>query len=158
MGPPQLTEVLRRRKKSARSILDPRGRWPTNLLFAPGRAAGTIARAKRAFEALGKGSSFLLVYYGTDGAGGWQPLDRPLRTVTTIDRFALIESRGSEPMIRMLQVAELRRAMGFDDDYKLESGTRRDKIRLLGNAVCPQVMKAVVSALVSTRRQSLTPG
>lgn len=40
---------------------------------------------------LGEDTSFLLVYYGTDGCGGWQRLDRPLRTVTTIDRFALVE-------------------------------------------------------------------
>ena len=30
---------------------------------------------------------FLIVYYGSDGAGGWQALDRPLRTLTTLDRF-----------------------------------------------------------------------
>ena len=147
-GPPQVPPVRLGRRKSARSILDPAGRWKMNLLFDPGRALGTIARARAAFKALGKGSSFLLVYYGTDGAGGWQRLNQPLRTVTTIDRFALVESEGKNPLMRMLQVSELRRAMGFDDGYRLELGTRRDKIRLLGNAVCPQVMKAVIKALV----------
>jgi DNA (cytosine-5)-methyltransferase 1 len=49
-------------------------------------------------------------------------------------------------MLRMLQVPELRRAMGFPSDFRL-SGQRRDQIRLLGNGVAPPVMKAVVEQL-----------
>ena len=52
-------------------------------------------------------------------------------------------------MLRMLQVTELRRAMGFDAKYRLDYGSRRDKIRLLGNAVCPPVMQSIVSSLVN---------
>jgi DNA (cytosine-5)-methyltransferase 1 len=51
----------------------------------------------------------------------------------------------------MLQVPELRRAMGFDEDFALPAGTRRDRIRLLGNGVCPPVMSAVVAALTAQR-------
>jgi hypothetical protein len=47
----------------------------------------------------------------------------------------------------MLQVPELKRAMGLDDKYRIEQGTRRDRIRLLGNGVCPPVMEAVVRSL-----------
>ena len=43
----------------------------------------------------------------TDGSGGWQPLDRPLRTLTTLDRFGLVTWDGNQPMLRMLQVDEL---------------------------------------------------
>jgi hypothetical protein len=39
-------------------------------------------------------------------------LDRRLRTLTTLDRFGLVTWEGREPMLRMLQVDELRRAMG----------------------------------------------
>ena len=46
--------------------------------------------------------------------------------------------------MRMLQVPELKRAMGFSGDFAFPVGTRRDRIRLLGNAVCPPVMEAVV--------------
>jgi DNA (cytosine-5)-methyltransferase 1 len=74
-------------------------------------------------------------------------LDRPIRTLTTLDRFGLVTWEGRTPMLRMLQVPELMRAMGFDSQYKLRAGTRRDKIKLLGNGVCPPVMKAVVSSL-----------
>ena len=131
------------------SVLDEPGTWRMSPLFGPRRAKATITKAKRAFAALPEGTSFLLVYYGNDGSGGWQPLDRPLRTITTVDRFALVEHDGDIWRMRMLQVPELRRAMGHADDFKLPVGSRRDRIRLLGNGVCPPVMEAVVRSLVS---------
>jgi DNA (cytosine-5)-methyltransferase 1 len=87
------------------------------------------------------------VYYGSDKMGGWQPLDRPLRTLTTLDRFGLVTWEGREPMLRMLQVDELRRAMGFPSTHSFERGTRRDKIMMIGNGVCPPVMRAVIEDL-----------
>jgi DNA (cytosine-5)-methyltransferase 1 len=131
---------------SARSILDPAGAWPSKMLYRPGRAKGTIERAERAIAALGRGVDFLVVYYGSDGSGGWQSLDQPLRTMTTLDRFGLVTWDGDQPMLRMLQVPELRRAMGFPRSFKLAGG-RRDQIRLLGNGVAPPVMKAIVQQL-----------
>jgi DNA (cytosine-5)-methyltransferase 1 len=139
----------RGRRRTVKSILDPAGTWSTSRLFSDGRAQGTLERAERAFDVLGKESRFLLVYYGSDGSGGWQPLDRPLRTITTVDRFALVEPDNGSPTMRMLQVPELKRAMGFSDSYELPTGSRRDRIRLLGNGVCPPVMEAVVSRLIS---------
>jgi DNA (cytosine-5)-methyltransferase 1 len=94
-----------------------------------------------------KGTPFLLVYYGSDGSGGWQTLDRPLRTITTVDRFALVEPSAAGHQMRMLQVPELSRAMGFTKSYELPIGTRREKIHMLGNGVCPPVMKRVINAL-----------
>jgi DNA (cytosine-5)-methyltransferase 1 len=135
------------RRPSAKSILDKRGTWATNPLRQRGRAKDTLMRAKRAIAALGEQTSFLLVYYGSDGSGGWQPLTRPLRTITTVDRFALVEPSDRELQMRMLQVPELRRAMGFSDRFAFPYGTRRDRIRLLGNCVCPPVMEEVVRSL-----------
>ena len=132
---------------SAASILDPNKTWPTTPLFQRGRAQGTLERAERAMAEVGSKSAFLLVYYGTDGAGGWQAIDQPLRTVTTIDRFALVTPTRKGHVMRMLQAPELRRAMGFPDGYTFPTGTRRDKIKILGNAVCPPVMEAITSAL-----------
>jgi DNA (cytosine-5)-methyltransferase 1 len=137
------------KRKSVKSVLDKPGTWNTSALSRNGRAKDTLARAQRAYDALGSDASFLLVYYGTDGSGGWQPLTRPLRTITTVDRFALVEPSPNGPQMRMLQVPELRRAMGFNDAYKLEIGTRRDRIRLLGNGVCPPVMTEVIRALTT---------
>lgn len=135
------------RRPSAKSVLDRSGVWATAPLHSERRAKDTLARAKRAMTAVGKETPFLLVYYGTDGGGGWQPLDRPLRTITTIDRFALVVPTDEGPQMRMLQVPELRRAMGFEEDFVLSHGTRRDRIRLLGNGVCPPVMREVVHGL-----------
>ena len=130
------------------SILDVPGTWVTSRFLLPARAKATLERAARGMAALSERRSFLLVYYGTDGCGGWQPLDRPLRTITTVDRFALVEHDGQMWRMRMLQVPELKRAMGFTDDFRLPVGTRRDRIRLLGNGVCPPVMESVVRSLV----------
>ena len=131
----------------ARDILDPPGTWSSRPLYRDGRAAGTIARAERAIKELGIGNDFLIVYYGSDGSGGWQSLDKPIRTLTTLDRFGLVTWNRDVPMLRMLQVPELKRAMGFTGT--LNHGSRRDRIMLLGNGVCPPVMSAVVSSLIS---------
>ena len=50
-------------------------------------------------------------------------------------------------MMRMLQVPELQAAMGFGPEFSLTGGSRRDRIRILGNGVCPPVMQAIVSGL-----------
>lgn len=150
--PPRLVPDLPTKSRNAASILDPPGTWRSTLLHRPGRAIATIERAERAIAALGKGVPFLIVYYGTDASGGWQRLDRPLRTITTLDRFGLVTWVDGEPHLRMLQVPELKRAMGFESGYDLEGiGQRRDRIRLLGNGVAPPVMEAVVRALVGER-------
>ena len=149
-GQPKL--MLRKRpgrRKSVKSFLDIEGTWKTTPLFNEKRAEATLERAKRGFDALGERTSFLVVYYGSDGSGGWQPLSRPLRTITTVDRFGLVEHDGEMWRMRMLQVPELKRAMGFSDDFQLPVGTRRDRVRLLGNGVCPPVMETVVRSLVS---------
>ena len=133
----------------ASSILRLDDTYQSRPLYSDRRAAATIERAERAMAALGKKVPFLIVYYGSDGAGGWQSLDRPLRTLTTLDRFGLVTWNGTEPMLRMLQVDELKAAMGFAKGYTMEHGTRRDRIKMIGNGVCPPVMKAVVQALIS---------
>lgn len=148
--PPDIKTPTTIRPKTVKQILDKHGEWPVQPLFKNGRAKDTLKRAARAFKALGEDASFLIVYYGSDGSGGWQSLNRPLRTITTVDRFGLVEPAKDGPTLRMLQVPELRRAMGFGNDYKMTAGTRRDKIKLLGNAVCPPVMAAVLSSLVTS--------
>ena len=137
------------RTGKAKDILQFKSEWKSRELYREGRAVDTVARAERAISALGRKVSFLIVYYGSDGGGGWQPLDRPIRTLTTLDRFGLVTWDGDTPMLRMLQVPELQRAMGFDETFLLAQGTRRDRVKLLGNGVCPPVMKAIVESLIS---------
>ena len=52
-------------------------------------------------------------------------------------------SGPAEISTTLTDVTELKNAMGFDGDFVLPYGTRRDRIRLLGNGVCPPVMEAV---------------
>jgi DNA (cytosine-5)-methyltransferase 1 len=149
---PSLPKSRRRTERSVSSILghgEPkREEWNLSPLKRPGRAVATIKRAQRAIKSLGKGTPFIMVYYGSDGAGGFQTLDRPLRTVTTVDRFAFVRKNGSGYEMRMLQPSELVAAMGFPDCHVWPESTRRNKIKLLGNAVCPKVMRAVVKELI----------
>lgn len=118
-------------------------------LRTTGRAQPTIERADRAIASIGPKKPFLIVYYGSDAAGGWQSLDRPLRTVTTLDRFALVEPSSKGHEMRMLQPPELAAAMGFPATYAWSTANRRERIKLIGNAVAPPVMKAVVQAIIS---------
>ena len=122
----------------------------------PGRAAATLERAETGMRELGQGKDFLVVYYGSDRAGGWQRLDRPLRTLTTLDRFGLVQWREGRPTLRMLQVPEIKRAMGLQG-FPLNHGTRRDKVKLLGNGVCAPVMEEVVRSLTSKGRCGTLP-
>ncbi|QYU68675.1 DNA cytosine methyltransferase [Leptolyngbya sp. 15MV] len=148
--PPERIPLRGGRPPSAKSVLAKEGTYRTRPLRREGRAAATLQRAERAIRELGKGLPFLIVYYGSDGSGGWQTLDRPLRTITTLDRFGLVTWDGNTPMLRMLQVDELMAAMGFAGGYSLDGiGQRRDRIRLLGNGVAPPVMSAIVSAITS---------
>lgn len=135
--------------KAAKSVINSNGSYSFTPLFCPRRAKATTERAKRAMAVIGKEHPFLIVYYGTDGSGGWQTVDRPLRTITTLDRFAYVRPSIKGHEMRMLQPEELKLAMGFPETYKLNHGNRRDKVKLMGNAVCPPVMMAVVNSLLN---------
>lgn len=129
--------------RTASDIINWDAGYKSTPLFKEGRANATLARAGRAIEALGRGTPFIIVYYGSDYAGGWQTLDAPLRTVTTIDRFGLVTWLRDTPYLRMLQPDELLRAMGGGEEHKLPYGNRRDKVKLCGNGVCADVMTAI---------------
>ena len=123
--------------------------WPFSPVSETRLAESTIDRAKRAIEELGEATPFIMVYYGSDGAGGFQTLDRPLRTVTTLDRFAYVRPNCQGHEMRMLQPPELAAAMGFPAEHKWPNASRRERIKLIGNAVCPRVMRDVVKALTA---------
>jgi len=147
MEPPAITPAPYTRKRSARSILDPEGTWPMSPLFVEERAQATVARARDAIDELGSEAEFLVVYYGSGGEKSWQTLDVPLRTVTTIDRFALVKKQANRWKMRMLQPTELARAMSLPDDHSFSVGTRREKVKLCGNGVCAAVMRRIVEQL-----------
>lgn len=139
----ELLQFSKKRGMTARDVIDWNVDYPSTELFIPGRAQQTIERAERGIAALGRGVPFIIVYYGSDYAGGWQTLEAPLRTVTTVDRFGLVTWRRGKAFMRMLQPPELVRAMGGGKEHKLSLGTRRDKVKLCGNGVCSDVMTAI---------------
>ena len=139
-------DLLRKHNKSdkdAHSIIDWAGDHQTTPLRKKGRAKATLARADRAIAELGENRPFIIVYYGSDYAGGWQRLDAPLRTVTTLDRFALVTWKKRQPYMRMLQPQELLKAMGAGSKHSLPFGNRREKIKLCGNGVCSPVVEVI---------------
>ncbi len=144
---PHWTKSPRRKHKTAKQILNGNGKYLCTPLRRKQRAKATLERADRAISHVGERTPFLMVYYGSDHAGGWQSLDAPLRTITTLDRFALVKPGDGGHVMRMLQPEELKAAMGWPREFKIEHGTRRERIKLIGNAVCPPVMTVIVKSL-----------
>lgn len=138
-----LKALHRKSNKTARDIIDWSEQYKSSILYKEGRAQATIDRAERAIKELGRKKDFIIVYYGSDYAGGWQSLDSPLRTITTLDRFGLVTWQGDTPYLRMLQPPELLKAMGAGAKHTLPHGSRRDKVKLCGNGVCSPVMEII---------------
>lgn len=150
-----LLAMHKRPVRPARSIVDWSGIYKSRPLYSEKRAQATIERAERAIKELGPGKDFIIVYYGSDYAGGWQSLDAPLRTVTTLDRFGLVTWEGEVPYLRMLQPPELLNAMGAGSKHVLPHGSRRDKIKLCGNGVCSPVMEIIFRKIAQIEDEEL---
>ena len=85
------------------------------------------------------------------------PVKEAVPTVTTLERHALIiqelpavanvtvEACG----FRMLQPGEIQAAMAFPKTYRL-TGTRREQVKQLGNAVTPPVMKLLMERVLAS--------
>jgi len=121
------------------SVLDfGAGRW--SPVKKPRRAPNTLARVAAGRARFGH--RFVMPYYGSGSGLTGRCLSRPLGTVTTVDRWALVDGE----LMRMLTVAENRGVMGFPRDYLLPDN-RRQAIHMLGNAVCPIVARDVIEAV-----------
>lgn len=103
-----------------------------------GRSPATLARVAEGRRRCG--DRFLTAYYGNERGG--RPLSRPVGTITTRDRWAIVDGER----MRMLTVAECRRAMGFPDSYKLPA-RQKDAMHMLGNAVVPVVARDLINAI-----------
>lgn len=115
-------------------------------------------------------AAFLVKYYATDGeneVAQSQVVDRPLDTITTKARFAVVTVTIDavtyvivDVGLRMLKPRELARAQGFPDNYVLDPIVRKflrgkwverpltiaEQISAIGNSVCPPVARALVEA------------
>jgi DNA (cytosine-5)-methyltransferase 1 len=127
-------EIRKRKHIPARDIIQPGvTRWSEVARLCQ-RTQDRVAEGRRVH-----GNRFLVAYYGNEKGG--RSLDRPIGTITTRDRYAIVE----DDRLRMLTVEEYRRGMGFPDTYVLPKN-RRLATHMLGNAVCPPVAAEVISA------------
>ena len=106
-------------------------------------------------------AAFCTGYY-SEGGGQMHPLNDPIGTLTTRDRFALVTIHGVPHHIvdigyRMLSVDELWRLQGFPDNYRTRGIVANGKEltaevakRLIGNSVVPHVSRAVTAAILET--------
>ncbi|HEX5750037.1 MAG TPA: DNA cytosine methyltransferase [Archangium sp.] len=121
----------------------------TATLGVPGSAGGS----DRTTEV----RAFLTTYYGEGSVG--QRVDRPLRTITAKARLGLVTVEGVDYQItdigmRMLEPHELLRAQfgRFADAYDMIAArSKAEKVRLIGNSVCPEVAEALVRANLGER-------
>jgi DNA (cytosine-5)-methyltransferase 1 len=114
------------------------GRWsPVDRV---GRSPSTIARVAAGRRA--HGDRFVMPYYGSGSGLTGRSLARPIGTITTRDRWALVDG----DRMRMLSAVECRDAMGFPPHYVLPD-RHQDAVHMLGNAVCPAVPRDILIAL-----------
>ena len=114
------------------------GRW--SRIDKPGRSLATLSRIKAGRAA--HGSRFVAPYFGSGSGLTGRSLSRPVGTITTRDRWAVIDG----DRMRMLNVQECRRAMGFPEGYLLPERAK-DAMHMLGNAVVPPVARDVINAI-----------
>lgn len=134
---PLLLRLPQRDHVPASSFIEfDRGNWQP--IHKPGRAANTIARIAEGRRV--HGDRFISSYYGNERGG--RSMHRPVGTVTTRDRHAIVDG----DRMRMFSAQECRAAMGFPADYQLPE-QHRLAVHMLGNAVCPPVARDVILAL-----------
>lgn len=117
-------------------------RYEWTEIARPGRASATLERVARARARFG--DRFVMPYYSSGSGLTGRSIERPLGTVTTRDRWAVVDG----DRMRMLHPEELARFMSFPAGYHLPQTPRKLPIHLLGNAVCPLQAKAVIRAVV----------
>ncbi|OEY66831.1 DNA cytosine methyltransferase [Marinobacter sp. X15-166B] len=134
---PLVLDLPKMDHKPASSFIDfDAGNW--SQIDKPGRAKATLERVRSGREAFG--DRFLISYYGNTKTG--RSLNRPIGTITTRDRWAIIDGGR----MRMLSRFECRDAMSFPDTYQLPDNHRL-AVHLMGNAVCPEPVKRIIQAV-----------
>jgi len=182
----------------ARPVGDPHRtlttRETTALVSAPfiaelrggGSHARPVTQPASTFTASGNHHGLVMPYYGASQSS--QPTSKPIGTLTTVDRYALItrhnsskgdggemttpiseylrtltttaqqsiitpgdikaaEAQVDDCLFRMLEPHEVAAGMAFPADY-IWGGTRRERVKLCGNAVTPPAARDLIAAVV----------
>lgn len=135
-----MLELHRRQHIPAASFLQfDAGRW--SPIEKPGRAQATLDRVRNGRERFG--DQFIMPYYGKGSGLTGRDINRPIGTITTLDRWALV--RGNE--MRMLSANEALAAMSFPADT-LRPDNHRLTMHMAGNAVPPLAGQRIIQALM----------
>jgi DNA (cytosine-5)-methyltransferase 1 len=94
------------------------------------------------------GHQSLLVPY--NGVGTPKSVNEPMGTQPTKDRFALLDPDTvvDDCGFRMLEPYEVAGAMAFPVDYIPTTLTKKEQVKLAGNAVTPPVMQWIVGRII----------
>lgn len=138
---PILIRLEKRPHVSASSFVDfDAGSWQP--IEKPGRADATLRRVAAGRARFGE--RFLMPYYGGGSGLTGRDLERPIGTITTRDRWAVVDGE----QMRMLTTEENRSAMGFPKSYILPT-VHSEAVHMLGNAVCPRAARDVITAALT---------
>lgn len=129
----------RREHVAVASVIDfTAGRW--SPVVKPGRSHATLARVAAGRATFG--DRFVAPFYGSGSGATGRSLSRPLGTLTTKARWAVVD----DDRMRMLSRHEAKLAMGLPADYRLPDNEVEANF-LIGNAVCPPVPCDLIEAL-----------
>ena len=119
-----------------------------------GSDARSVTRPLATVTASGNHHALIMRNNGSRGDGGEMttPATEPVRTVTTAGHQSLLT--GGTPSIedasfRMLSPDEIKRAMAFPTEYRI-LGTKREQVRMSGNAVTPPAARDLVAAVAAS--------
>ncbi|WP_367863151.1 DNA cytosine methyltransferase [Pseudomonas guariconensis] len=137
---PLMLQLPRERHVPATSFLDfDAGRW--SQIEKPGRAQATLDRVSNGRQRFG--DRFIMPYYGKGSGLTGRDISRPIGTITTLDRWALVDGGR----MRMLSASEALAAMSFPADT-LRPDNHRLTMHMAGNAVPPLAGQRVIEALI----------
>lgn len=118
----------------------------------------TAAPTVEALRTLATREAYALVHrHNTGGAEMLTPASEVMRTLTTGGHQSILtpgdieaaEAMVDDCLFRMLEPHEVAAGMAFPSDY-LWSGTRRERVRLAGNAVTPPAARDLIGAVVDS--------
>jgi DNA (cytosine-5)-methyltransferase 1 len=114
------------------------GKW--SPIIKPGRAESTLSRVKNGRKRFGE--RFVMPYYGSGSGLTGRSLDRPIGTITTLDRWAIVDG----DRMRMLSADEAMSAQSFPKDTQ-RPDNHRLTMHMTGNAVPPLAGQRLIEAL-----------
>jgi DNA (cytosine-5)-methyltransferase 1 len=136
---PITLDLPKREHRPAADCIDlSAGNW--SPIKRPGRSARTLARIAAGRRQLG--DQFLAPYYGSGSGETGRCLQRPIGTLTTRARWALIDG----DRMRMVRAVEGLALMGFPEHYRLPAN-EATAWHLIGNAVGPVQAADLINAI-----------